>query len=71
MDPNATLAAARAARRRYATATTEDDAINAATDMAAALADLDHWLSAGGFLPDAWTGGEMHPMWAGKERPRP
>lgn len=56
MDPDATLRAARAALSRYVTAATEDDAINAATDLAAAFADLDRWLSGGGFRPDAWKG---------------
>jgi hypothetical protein len=54
MDPNAALENARNARNRYANATTEDEAINAATDLAAAFADLDQWLTRGGFLPEAW-----------------
>jgi hypothetical protein len=55
MDPKAALENARNARSRYANAQTEDEAISAATDLAAAFADLDQWLTRGGFLPEAWN----------------
>jgi hypothetical protein len=54
MDPDETLRRMRAARVRYVNATDDDMAFNAATDLAAASADLDNWLSAGGFLPADW-----------------
>ena len=54
MDPNETLAKMRDARSRYVNATTDDEAFNAATDLAAASADLDNWLSRGGFKPADW-----------------
>ena len=55
MDPEQTLQNARNACRQYAQATTEDEAINAATMLAAAFSDLDRWLSRGESLPASWA----------------
>lgn len=55
MDPNATLKIMRQLTKRVqsrpnVTATDAD-----AHELAAALVDLDEWLSNGGFLPQEWS----------------
>lgn len=70
MDPNATLQRFRDAMERltnvrnaYADSTTgatepfETYIQEAAEEAADAAADLDHWLTRGGFLPTAWQKG--------------
>ena len=54
MDPNAALARIRA----LISALSHDDDGTQSTvgeDLALQVADLDHWLSNGGFKPDAWV----------------
>ena len=56
MDPNATLAEARAlaAAITAGSLTTQDNAVENAERMAELFDALDQWLSKGGFLPRAW-----------------
>lgn len=58
MDPNVALEQIRAyaaAMEQPATARNPYDLIHNAVLLREAVADLDEWLSKGGFLPDAWT----------------
>jgi hypothetical protein len=57
MDPNETLAQLRTALDALRTTGDDEnvgDAVAAAFDAAEAAANLDEWLSRGGFLPTAW-----------------
>lgn len=54
MDPDATLALMRAALKQYGSALDDQVAIDAADEFAGHFANLDKWLSKGGFLPKEW-----------------
>ena len=55
MDPDAVMRRLRSALSDYGSAGDIEDAIEAADEFGRAFADLDAWLSKGGFLPYEWT----------------
>src|SRR5690625_4603737 len=59
MDPNETLRLMREADAEAREATDDINALNYALEALNYAGDLDAWLTAGGFLPDAWT---RHPV---------
>lgn len=55
MDPNETLRELREAVTRWHEADLFETERGAAEDMAALVDSLDEWITAGGFLPNAWS----------------
>jgi len=55
MDPNEALRRIRAQAKRASEASTNETAAIIAEEALEAFADLDEWLSRGGFLPSSWS----------------
>ena len=55
MDPDAVMRRLRDALSDFGCAGDDEEAIEAANEFGSAFADLDGWLSKGGFLPREWA----------------